>query len=180
MEDDFKYYDDYQYFREYPDAPDYTEMMDGMQLAAADTNRMPEVVVTGQPEPEFKKIEPAGGMAALKTVGEAMQAGAEKIDFDVIGFPGIGTLTLKDLTVGDLGKVLVNIAEGFPPVEFQTATGRLKVPRPTMESLELINAPVAAGIAKKAVKTMVKSKKATAAAAATAAPKSLATNEEQK
>ena len=104
-----------------------------------------------------------------------MQAGAEKIDFDVIGFPGIGTLTLKDLTVGDLGKVLVNIAEGFPPV-----TGKGQTLSPTMEAIELVNAPVAAGIAKKAVKTMAKSKKATAAAAATAAPKSLATNEEQK
>ena len=175
MEDDFKYYDDYQYFREYPDAPDYTEMMGGMQLAMADTGQMPEVVVTGQPEPEFKKIEPAGGMAALKTVGEAMQAGAEKIDFDVIGFPGIGTLTLKDLTVGDLGKVLVNIAEGFPPV-----TGKGQTLSPTMEAIELVNAPVAAGIAKKAIKTIAKSKKAAAATAAAAAPKPLATNEEQK
>lgn len=175
MEDDFKYYDDYQYFREYPDAPDYTEMMDGMQLAAADTGRMPEVVVTGQPEPEFKKIEPAGAMGALKTVGEAMQAGAEKIDFDVIGFPGIGTLTLKDLTVGDLGKVLVNIAEGFPPI-----SGKGQTLSPTMEAVELVNAPIAAGIAKKAVKTIAKSKKAAAATAAAAAPKPLATNEEQK
>lgn len=175
MEDDFKYYDDYQYFREYPDAPDYTEMMDGMQLAAADTGRMPEVVVTGQPEPEIKKIEPAGGMGALKAVGEAIQSGAEKIDFDVLGFPGIGTLTLKDLTVGDLGKVLVNIAEGFPPI-----TGSGQTLSPTAEAVELVNAPIAAGIAKKAVKTMAKSKKATAATAAAAAPKPLATNEEQK
>jgi hypothetical protein len=151
MEDDFKYYDDYSYFREYPDAPDYTEMMDGMQLAMADTGRMPEVVVTGQPEPEFKKIEPAGGMAALKTVGEAMQAGAEKIDFDVLGLPGIGTLTLKDLTVGDLGKVLVNIAEGFPPV-----TGSGQTLSPTMESAELINAATAVSLAYKGAKKVAK------------------------
>jgi hypothetical protein len=151
MEDDFKYYDDYSYFREYPDAPDYTEMMDGMQLAMADTGRMPEVVVTGQPEPEFKKIEPAGGMAALKTVGEAMQAGAEKIDFDVLGLPGIGTLTLKDLTVGDLGKVLVNIAEGFPPV-----TGSGQTLSPTMESAELINAAPAVSLAYKGAKKVAK------------------------
>lgn len=178
MEDDFKYYDDYQYFREYPDAPDYTEMMDGMQLAAADTGRMPEVVVTGQPEPEIKKIEPAGGMAALKTVGEAIQSGAEKIDFDVLGFPGIGTLTLKDLTVGDLGKVLVNIAEGFPPVEFQTATGRLKVPRPTMESLELINAaPAVTGAVKLGKKVMKKRATKTAATLGAATPMQ---GEEQK
>lgn len=152
MEDDFKYYDDYQYFREYPDAPDYTEMMDGMQLAAADTGRMPEVVVTGQPEPEIKKIEPAGGMGALKAVGEAIQSGAEKIDFDVLGFPGIGTLTLKDLTVGDLGKVLVDIAEGFPPV-----TGSGQTLSPTMEAAELINAaPAVTGAVKLAKKAAPK------------------------
>jgi hypothetical protein len=162
MEDDFKYYDDYQYFREYPDAPDYTEMMDGMQLAMADTNRMPEaasdmpslpeVVVTGQPEPEFKKIEPAGGMGALKAVGEAIQSGAEKIDFDVLGFPGIGTLTLKDLTVGNLGKVLVDIAEGFPPV-----TGSGQTLSPTMEAAELINAaPAVTGTVKLAKKALPK------------------------
>jgi hypothetical protein len=34
MDDDFKYYGEYSYFREYPDAPDQTEVMDGMQLAA--------------------------------------------------------------------------------------------------------------------------------------------------
>jgi len=151
MEDDFKYYDDYSYFREYPDAPDYTEMMDGMQLAMADTGRMPEVVVTGQPEPEFKKIEPAGGMGALKTVGQMIQSGAEKIDFDVLGLPGIGTLTLKDLTVGDLGKVLVDIAEGFPPV-----TGSGQTLSPTLQSAELINAAPAVSLAYKGAKKVAK------------------------
>lgn len=149
--------------RDYPPMP---------MLAAADTGRLPEVVVT--PEPEFKKIEPVGSMGALKYIGEAMQAGAEKIDFDVIGFPGIGTLTLKDLTVGDLGKVLVNIAEGFPPV-----TGKGQTLSPTMEAAELINAPIATGVATKAVKTIAKSKKAAAAMATTATPSSLATEEKK-
>jgi hypothetical protein len=151
---------------------DYPPMsMDGMQLAAADTGRLPEVVVTGEPEKptgagglagvpkptpkptkkkpalapmqattgEIKPIQPSGAMGALKTVGEMIQSGAEKIDFDVLGFPGIGTLTLKDLTVGDLGKVLVNIAEGFPPV-----TGSGQTLSPTIESAELLNlAPLA-------------------------------------
>lgn len=88
--------------------------------------------------------EPTGAMGVLKTVGEMIQAGAEKIDFDVLGLPGIGTLTLKDLTVGDLGKVLVDIARGFPPV---TGTGQTL--KPTMEALELINAaPAVAGVVK--------------------------------
>jgi hypothetical protein len=144
--------------------------------AAAPMPSLPEVVVTGQPEtfaapkPAKKKpvaeakqgqldlgyatskFEPAGAMGSLKTVGEMIQSGAEKIDFDVLGFPGIGTLTLKDLTVGDLGKVLVNIAEGMPPV-----TGSGQTLRPTMESVELINAaPAVTGAVKLAKKAVPK------------------------
>lgn len=140
--------------------------------AAAPMPSLPEVVVTGKPEPvtaakpakkkpvaqpnqgqldlgyATSKFEPAGAMGALKKVGELIQSGAEKIDFDVLGFPGIGTLTLKDLTVGDLGKVLVNIAEGMPPV-----TGSGQTLRPTMESVELINAaPAVTGAVKLAKK----------------------------
>lgn len=140
--------------------------------AAAPMPSLPEVVVTGKPEPVMaakpakkkpvaqpnqgqldlgyatSKFEPAGAMGALKKVGELIQSGAEKIDFDVLGFPGIGTLTLKDLTVGDLGKVLVNIAEGMPPV-----TGSGQTLRPTMESVELINAaPAVTGTVKLAKK----------------------------
>jgi hypothetical protein len=158
------------------------ESLDGMQLAAADTGRLPEVVVTGEPEAptgaggpagvpeptpkpikkpvpapmqattgEIKPIQPSGGMGALKAVGELIQSGAEKIDFDVLGLPGIGTLTLKDLTVGDLGKVLVNIAEGFPPV-----TGSGQTLSPTIESAELLNLAPLATTAYKGGKALAK------------------------
>ena len=100
---------------------------------------------------EAKPIEPAGAMGTLKKVGEMIQAGAEKIDFDVLGLPGIGTLTLKDLTVGDLGKVLVDIAQGFPPV-----TGSGETLKPTMEAIELINAAPAVTGAVKLGKTVAK------------------------
>lgn len=101
------------------------------------------------------KIEPAGAMGALKTVGQMIQSGAEKIDFDVLGLPGIGTLTLKDLTVGDLGKVLVNIAEGFPPV-----TGKGQTLSPTIESAELTNvAPAVTGAVKLGKKVIKKAMK---------------------
>lgn len=148
----------------------YLPELEAMQeeAPAEPTPSLPEVVVTGKPEPvaapkpakkkpvaepkqgqldlgyATSKFEPAGAMGALKTVGEMIQSGAEKIDFDVLGFPGIGTLTLKDLTVGDLGKVLVNIAEGMPPV-----TGSGQTLSPTMESIELINAaPAVTGAVK--------------------------------
>jgi len=139
--------------------------------APAAAPSLPEVVVTGNlPKPEkkavkppvspkqgqldlgeAKAIQPTGAMSALKSVGELIQSGAEKIDFDVLGLPGIGTLTLKDLTVGDLGKVLVNIAEGFPPV-----TGSGQTLSPTMESAELINLAPAAGLAYKGAKKVAK------------------------
>lgn len=93
---------------------------------------------------EAKPIDPAGAMGALKKVGQAIQSGADAIDFDVLGLPGIGTLTLKDLTVGDLGKVLVDISEGFYPV-----TGSGETLKPTMEALELLNVLPAAGAAVK-------------------------------
>jgi hypothetical protein len=140
--------------------------------APAAAPSLPEVVVTGSlPKPEkkavkppvspkqgqldlgeAKAIQPTGAMSALKSVGQLIQSGAEKIDFDVLGLPGIGTLTLKDLTVGDLGKVLVNIAEGFPPV-----TGSGQTLSPTMESAELINLAPAAGLAYKGGKKVAKS-----------------------
>lgn len=104
---------------------------------------------------EAKPIQPTGAMNVLKSVGQMIQSGAEKIDFDVLGLPGIGTLTLKDLTVGDLGKVLVDIAEGFPPV-----TGSGETLKPTTEAIELINvAPAATGaikLGKKVAKKMAK------------------------
>lgn len=139
--------------------------LEGVQLAAGPSETRTDMG-------EARLIKPVGAMGALKTVGEAIQSGAEKIDFDVLGLPGIGTLTLKDLTVGDLGKVLVDIAEGFPPV-----TGKGETLKPTMESIELINAAPAAAIAAKAGKVMAKSKKA--AAVATAAPSSLASEEKK-
>jgi hypothetical protein len=169
IEDDFKYYGDYSFFRDYPDAPDYLEMPPEAPAAAPS---LPEVVVTGKPEAapkpakkkpatmpapvqaatgEAKRIEPTGGMGALKTVGQMIQSGAEKIDFDVLGLPGIGTLTLKDLTVGDLGKVLVDIAEGFPPV-----TGSGQTLSPTLQSAELINAAPAVSLAYKGAKKVAK------------------------
>jgi hypothetical protein len=100
---------------------------------------------------EAKPIEPSGAMGVLKKVGEIIQSGAEKIDFDVLGLPGIGTLTLKDLTVGDLGKVLVDISQGFSPM-----TGKGETLKPTMEALELINVAPAAAVAAKGGKAVVK------------------------
>lgn len=121
---------------------------------------MPAMPVDG----EAKLIKPTGAMGVIKSIGDAIQSGAEKIDFDVLGLPGIGTLTLKDLTVGDLGKVLVDISQGFSPV-----SGTGETLKPTLESLDLLNAPPLAGLAYKAGKAAVKGATAAGTALAPAA-----------
>jgi len=129
------------------------EKRDGLPVAKPKAKPAPAMPTQGQLDLGEARLppEPTGAMGALKKVGELIQSGAEKIDFDVLGLPGIGTLTLKDLTVGDLGKVLVDIARGFPPV-----TGSGQTLKPTMEALELINAAPAVGLAYKGGKKLVK------------------------
>ncbi len=83
----------------------------------------------------------------MGTVGSAIQSGAEYLDFAVIGLPDVGTLTLKDLTVGDLGKVMEAMSYGFAPT-----TGEGQTLRPTPEALDLLNAIPAFQAASKVIK----------------------------
>ena len=85
---------------------------------------------------------------ALGAIGTAIQTGADAVDFNVIGFPNVGYLTLKDLTVGDLGKVLEKISYGEYPVE--GAGGIAGTSKLNMEdTLELLNAVPIVGAARK-------------------------------
>jgi len=106
-------------------------------------------------------VEPTGSMQetprnkyqqALGAIGTAIQTGAEAVDFNVIGFPNVGYLTLKDLTVGDLGRVLEQISYGEYPVEGAGGIGgttKLKME----DTLELLNAvPVVGAASKLAIK----------------------------
>ena len=85
---------------------------------------------------------------ALGAIATGIQTGAEAIDFNIIGFPNVGYLTLKDLTVGDLGKVLEKISYGEYPVE--GAGGIAGTSKLNMEdTLELLNAVPIVGAARK-------------------------------
>lgn len=85
---------------------------------------------------------------ALGAIATGIQSGAEAIDFNVIGFPNVGYLTLKDLTVGDLGKVLEKISYGEYPVE--GAGGISGTSKLNMEdTLELLNAVPLVGATRK-------------------------------
>jgi hypothetical protein len=89
---------------------------------------------------------------ALGAIATGIQTGAEAIDFNIIGFPNVGYLTLKDLTVGDLGKVLEKISYGEYPVE--GAGGIAGTSKLNMEdTLELLNAvPIVGATRKLAIK----------------------------
>ena len=100
----------------------------------------------------------------MGNIGSAIQTGAEYLDFAVIGLPDVGTLSLKDLTVGDLGKVMEAMSYGFTPT-----TGEGQTLRPTPEALDLLNAIPAFQAANKAIKYGVKGLKAGAEALAPAA-----------
>jgi hypothetical protein len=84
-------------------------------------------------------------------IGTAIQTGADYLDFAVIGLPDVGTLSLKDLTVGDIGKVMEAMSYGFSPT-----TGKGQTLRPTPEALDLLNAIPAFQLAGKAVKAVGK------------------------
>ena len=83
----------------------------------------------------------------MGNVGSAIQSGSEYLDFAVIGLPDVGTLSLKDLTVGDLGKVMEAMSYGFTPT-----IGEGQTLRPTPEALDLLNAIPAFQAAGKVIK----------------------------
>jgi len=116
--------------------------------ADATTGAMP---VTGRVFPEdtssIQSIPRTQLQEMMGNIGSAIQTGAEYLDFAVIGLPDVGTLSLKDLTVGDLGKVMEAMSYGFAPT-----TGEGQTLRPTPEALDLLNAIPAFQAAGKVIK----------------------------
>lgn len=146
---------------QFPDAP-VEQPLDGMQLAAGPSQTVSDA---GAGMGEIKEIPRNQFQQAIGKIGDLIQSGAEKIDFDVIGLPGIGSMTLKDLTVGDLGKVLQDISYGFYPVRGgNSATGGIGTYGLKADpAMELLNAAPAVGsIAKVGAKAAVKGAKALA------------------
>lgn len=123
--------------------------MDGMQLAAGPSQTVSDA------GPSIGPIPRNTFQTAVGKLGELIQSGAEKIDFDVIGLPGVGSMTLKDLTVGDLGKVLQDMSYGFMPVRGgNVATGGIGTFGLKADpAMELLNAaPAVVSVAKGAAK----------------------------
>ena len=127
--------------------------VDGMQLAAGPSQTMADAGQSIGPIPRNKAQE------ALGYVGELLTKAGVQLDQYGLDVPGLGRITLKDLTVGDAGKVIEDMSYGFYPVRGgNSATGGIGTfglkPDAAMELMNV--APAAGAAAKAGVKAGVK------------------------
>jgi hypothetical protein len=154
-----------QYLRfSYPDEPG-TSLEDAAQQVLVGTLPQP---VAPAPEP---MSQPTGSIReiprnmfeqALGRFGEVLTAAGVQLDKVGIDIPVLGRVTLKDLTVGDMGKVIEDMSYGFPPTRGAGGIGGTSGLKP--EATELLNLPIV-GTAARATGTVA------AAGAKFAAPK---------
>jgi hypothetical protein len=157
---------------------DDSQPQDAMLAAGPIAEPDGQVTVSGvQPQQVKTDVQPALGVArpipqnkaqeALGYIGELLTKAGVQLDKVGIEIPVLGRVSLKDLTVGESGKVLEDMALGFYPIEgaggFISGTTRIK-PDPALELLNI--APIATATAKVAGKGVVKAGQAVAPKAA--------------
>ena len=162
----------------YPDVEEEEQPQDTMLAAGPTAEPDGQVTVSGfQPQQVKTDVQPALGVArpipqnkaqeALGYIGELLTKAGVQLDKVGIEIPALGRISLKDLTVGESGKVLEDMALGFYPIEgaggFISGTTRIK-PDPALELLNI--APIAGAAAKVAGKGAVKAGQAVAPKAA--------------
>jgi hypothetical protein len=162
----------------YPDVEEEEQPQDTMLAAGPTAEPDGQVTVSGfKPQQVKTDVQPALGVArpipqnkaqeALGYIGELLTKAGVQLDKVGIEIPALGRISLKDLTVGESGKVLEDMALGFYPVEgaggFISGTTRIK-PDPALELLNI--APIAGAAAKVAGKGAVKAGQAVAPKAA--------------
>lgn len=161
----------------YPDVEE-EQSQDTMLAAGPTAEPTGQVTVSGfKPQQVKTDVQPALGVArpipqnkaqeALGYIGELLTKAGVQLDKVGIDIPALGRISLKDLTVGESGKVLEDMALGFYPIEgaggFISGTTRIK-PDPALELLNI--APIAGAAAKVAGKGVVKAGQAVAPKAA--------------
>lgn len=140
---------------QFPDQPlegETAPSVDGMQLAAGPSQTASDA---GNGMGEIKPIPRNKAQEALGFVGEMLTKAGVQLDQYGLDVPGLGRITLKDLTVGDAGKVLEDMSYGFYPVKGgNAATGGIGTYGLKADpALELMNvAPAAGAVAKAGVK----------------------------
>ena len=165
----------------YPMEPAQPEQPDTMLAAAPTAEPQGQVSVSGFTEPQVVTDAPQGfGVArpipqnkaqeALGYIGELLTKAGVQLDKVGIDIPVLGRVSLKDLTVGESGKVLEDAALGFYPIEgaggFISGTTRIK-PDAALELLNLAPVvPAAAALTKIGGKAAVEGAKALAPKAA--------------
>jgi hypothetical protein len=124
----------------------------------------------GQPTGELRNIPRGPVMQAVGELGAWLSAAAEQLDRAGVDVPGVGRITAKDLTLGDVGAVLENISYGFPPTRGgQPGDTGGQLPQLTPAALELLNLTILPGAGRAAASAARAAPRAAAAAAGAAA-----------
>jgi len=125
----------------YPDVEEEVQTQDTMLASAPTAEPTGQVTVSGfQPQQVRTDVQPELGVArpipqnkaqeALGYIGELLTKAGVQLDKVGIDIPVLGRISLKDLTVGESGKVLEDMALGFYPIEgaggFISGTTRIK------------------------------------------------------
>jgi hypothetical protein len=131
----------------YPDEPAAPEPM---QVAQAPAQTMTDVPADSG---SIREIPRNMFQQALGRFGEALTAAGVQLDKVGLDIPVLGRVTLKDLTVGEAGKVIEDMSYGFMPTRGAGGIGGTSGLKP--EAAELLNLPIV-GTAAKAAGTVAR------------------------
>lgn len=133
----------------------------GLEQAAmqATVGTLPQPAMPEDGQGSIREIPRNVFQQALGKFGEALTAAGVQLDKVGIDIPALGRVTLKDLTIGESGKVVEDISYGFMPTRGAGGIGGTAGLKP--EALELLNLPVVASAAKVAGKGAIAAGKGT-------------------